>query len=158
MMHENRKERKVRMQIEIKIDDACREPKIIILTDKITEEINTFVRKLSVEPTQVLSGFRGETAEVLEPSDIFRIYASSGKVFAITEKGEYTLRLRLYELEERLDQNRFVRISNSEIINLKKVKRFDLSLTGTICVSLSDGAVTYVSRRYVSKIKQVLGV
>lgn len=146
------------MQIEIKIDDACREPKIIILTDKITEEINTFVRKLSVEPSQVLSGFRGETAEVLEPSDIFRIYASSGKVFAITEKGEYTLRLRLYELEERLDQNRFVRISNSEIINLKKVKRFDLSLTGTICVSLSDGAVTYVSRRYVSKIKQVLGV
>ena len=146
------------MQIEIKIDDACREPKIIILTDKITEEINTFVRKLSVEPTQVLSGFRGETAEVLEPPDIFRIYASSGKVFAITEKGEYTLRLRLYELEERLDQNRFVRISNSEIINLKKVKRFDLSLTGTICVSLSDGAVTYVSRRYVSKIKQVLGV
>ena len=146
------------MQIEIKIDDACREPKIIILTDKITEEINTFVRKLSVEPTQVLSGFRGETAEVLEPSDIFRIYASYGKVFAITEKGEYTLRLRLYELEERLDQNHFVRISNSEIINLKKVKRFDLSLTGTICVSLSDGAVTYVSRRYVSKIKQVLGV
>ena len=137
------------MQIEIKIDDACREPKIIILTDKITEEINTFVRKLSVEPTQVLSGFRGETAEVLEPSDIFRIYASSGQVFAITEKGEYTLRLRLYELEERLDQNHFVRISNSEIINLKKVKRFDLSLTGTICVSLSDGAVTYVSRRYV---------
>ena len=41
------------MQIEIKIDDACREPKIIILTDKITEEINTFVRKLSVEKGRI---------------------------------------------------------------------------------------------------------
>ena len=51
-----------------------------------------------------------------------------------------------------------MRISNSEIVNLKKVRGFDLSFAGTICVSLSDGSVTYVSRRYVSKIKQVLGI
>jgi len=51
-----------------------------------------------------------------------------------------------------------VRISNSEIINLRKVKAFDLSLAGTIQVSLLNGTVTYVSRRYVPKIKQVLGI
>ena len=56
------------MQVEIKIDDACRETKIIILTDKMTEEINSLVRKLSAEPPQVLSGFRGDTAEILEQS------------------------------------------------------------------------------------------
>ncbi|MEE3499403.1 MAG: LytTR family DNA-binding domain-containing protein, partial [Ruminococcus bromii] len=44
------------------------------------------------------------------------------------------------------------------IINLKKVRNFDLSLSGTICVTLSDGTATYVSRRYVSKIKKVLGL
>ena len=74
------------MQVEIKIDDACRETKIIILTDKMTEEINSLVRKLSAEPPQVLSGFRGDTAEILEQPDILRIYASSGKVLAVTEK------------------------------------------------------------------------
>lgn len=68
------------------------------------------------------------------------------------------MRQRLYELEERLDKGSFVRISNSEIINMKKVKGFDLSFTGTICVSLSNGTTTYVSRRYVAKIKQVLGI
>lgn len=28
------------MKIEIKIDESCREPKIIIVTDKMTEKIN----------------------------------------------------------------------------------------------------------------------
>lgn len=66
--------------------------------------------------------------------------------------------MRLYEAEQRLDSRMFVRISNGEIINLKKVGGFDLSFAGTICVSLSNGTVTYVSRRYVSKIKQLLGL
>lgn len=146
------------MQVEIKIDSTCKEPKIIVVTDKMTDEVNTLIKRLSGGSTRILSGFRNDTLEVLEPSDIFRLYASAGKVFAVTSGGEYTLRLRLYELEERLERDRFVRISNSEIINLKKVKSFDLSFSGTICVSMSDGTVTYVSRRYVSKIKQILGI
>lgn len=146
------------MQVEIKIDNTCKEPKLIVVTDKMTDEINTLIRKISEESPQILSGFRNDTLEILEQSDVSRIYASAGKVFAVTAKGEYTLRLRLYELEERLDKNCFTRISNSEIINLKKVKSFDLSFSGTICVSMSDGTVTYVSRRYVNKIKQVLGI
>ena len=143
---------------EIKIDSACKEPKIIICTEKITDQVNELVKKLSGEPPRIISGFRGETFCVLEQGEILRVYASEGKVFAVTPEGEYTLRLRLYEMEERLDRDRFIRISNSEIINLKKVKRFDLSFTGTICVSLSDGTVTYVSRRYVSRIKHALGL
>lgn len=76
----------------------------------------------------------------------------------MTDKGEYVLRLRLYELEKRLSSCQFVRISNSEIINLKKVSHFDLSFTGTICVKLSNNTTTYVSRRYVSKVKKILGI
>ncbi len=146
------------MQVEIKIDSSYEEPKVIVLTASMTNEISAVVKKLSEDVPQVISGVRNEKVEVIEPQTIIRIYAASGKVFAVTEKGEYTLRLRLYELEERLDGSRFVRISNSEIINLQKVNCFDLSFTGTICVKLSDGATTYVSRRYVSKIKKILGI
>ncbi len=146
------------MQVEIKIDASCERPKVVILTPQMTDEIHLLVKRISEESPQVLSGFRDEKLEVLEQAEILRIYAESGKVLAVTAAGEYTLRLRLYELEERLDKSLFVRISHSEIINLKKVKSFDLSFTGSICVSLVNGTVTYVSRRYVHKIKQVLGI
>jgi DNA-binding LytR/AlgR family response regulator len=124
----------------------------------MTEELNDLVRRLSGQTPQMLAGFREDTLEILNPAEVLRIYAASGKVYAVTERGEYALRQRLYELEERLAGGRFVRSSNSEILNLGKVRSFDLSFAGTICVTLADGSTAYVSRRYVPKIKQVLGI
>ena len=146
------------MQVEIKIDDSYTEPKIIILTASMTEDINNLMQKLSDDNPRIISGSRNGKIEVLEQSDLVRVYSGNGKVFAVTNTREYILRLRLYEAEGRLNPSQFVRISNSEIINLKKVKNFDLSLTGTIYVELMNGTTTYVSRRYVSKIKKILGM
>lgn len=146
------------MKIEIKIDENCAEPKIVIVTDRVSDQISEMVKRLSTEPSEVLAGFWDEQVSVLDPNQIVRVYASNGKVCAETENNTYFLRLRLYEAEQRLASSSFARISGSELINLKKVKGFDLSFTGTICVSLTNGTVTYVSRRYVSKIKQLLGL
>ncbi len=146
------------MQVEIKIDNSCTEPKVMIFTAAMTEEVSDIIKKLSDNIPQIISGSKDGKIEVLEQEDLIRIYTSDKKVFAVTSKGTYTLRLRLYEAEERLNSNQFVRISNSEIINLKKVNNFDLSFAGTICVKLLNNDITYVSRRYVNKIKKILGL
>lgn len=146
------------MQIEIKIDSSYTDPQIIILTASMTDDVNNIIKKLSGDVSQIISGYKDEKIEILEQADLIRIYTNAGKVFAVTNKSEYLLRLRLYELEKRLPPNQFIRISNSEIINLKRVNHFDLSFTGTICVKLSNGTTTYVSRRYVSKLKKLLGI
>ena len=146
------------MQIEIKIEAGCIEPRVIVITGKIDEEINALLRRLSEESPQMIAGFQEDTVRILDAEEIVSIYASNGKVYCRADSGTYTLRLRLYEAEERLDGKKFVRISNSEIINLHRVRGFDLSFTGTICVTMKDGSSTFVSRRYVSKIKQILGM
>ncbi len=146
------------MDIEIKTDERYSTPKLIILTDRISEEIQALLAKLSENKPQILLGYREDAVTILDPHSVIRIYAASGKITALTEQGEYLLKHRLYEIEELLPKSTFVRISNSEIINLKKVHNFDLSFAGTICVKLLNGDRTYVSRRYVSKIKQVLGM
>lgn len=146
------------MEIEVRIDPACPAPKLILVTAEMTGELEQLLRRLSEEPPQILTGLRDGIVTVLNPESLLRIYACGGKVFAVTETGEYTLRLRLYEAETRLDSDYFVRISNSEIINLRKVRQFDLSLAGTISVTFADGTISYVSRRYVTKVKRILGM
>ena len=37
------------MKVEIKIDENCKDPKIIIVTDKMTNEINDIMKRLSDE-------------------------------------------------------------------------------------------------------------
>lgn len=146
------------MKIEVKLDENCLETKVIIVAEKMTDEIIALMQRLSEETTLGILGFDGENAILLDFADIVRIYSALGKVFAVTSKKEYMLRMRLYEAEEILSGKGFVRISNSEIINIKKAKQFDLSMVGTICVTLSNGNVSYVSRRYVTKIKKTLGI
>ena len=146
------------MQVEFKIDPSCAEPKIVVFAAGMTEEIEALLEKLSEQTMRVIAGQKEGRLEILDPIELIRVFAQGGKVFASTRRGEYALRMRLYELEERLDSRRFARISNSEIINLGEVKSFDLSIAGTICVQMKNGEVAYVSRRYVSKIKKILGL
>ena len=145
------------MKGEVQFDSSVTEPKIIVLTDRMTDEIELIIRKLSEEEPEMVAGFRDDMVSILDQRDLYRIYAEAGRVYAETDNGTYVLR-QLYEMEERLRRFSFVRISNSEIINLRKVKNIDLSFSGTICVLLTNKTVTYVSRRYVSRIKEVLGI
>lgn len=145
------------MDIEILIDKNCTEPKIIIKTDRLSDEVESIMKFLSTRNPTVISGIRDEKLEILDQKHIISIFSQDSKVYANTKNGRYELKLRLYELEDILE-NKFVRISKSEIINLKAVKSFDLGFTGTISVEMADGSISYVSRRFVTKIKKILGV
>ena len=148
------------MKLEIKIDTAIVEPETVITTSAMTDEVNRVVNYISnLENTSfMITGQKDGKIELLDQENIIRLYAENGKMFAKLDQATYQIRLRLYELEERLDNDKFVRISNSEIVNLKRVKGLDLSFAGTSCMEVENGEVSYVSRRYVSKIKKKLGL
>lgn len=90
----------------------------------------------------------------LRIDEILCIYTSRKKVYVRTMQGEYEVRQRLYEWEERLSMQDFVRISHSEIVNLHHVLRFDLSMSGSITIEMKNhykGMVSNVlCRRFTS--------
>lgn len=146
------------MEIEIKVEPGRQEPKLVILAGEESEDLRRLaerISRLAVDPVPV---HRGEEKLLLSQGDFLRFYTDGKGVSAQTAGEIYTVRLRLYELEERLDAARFVRISNGEIINLDRVTAVDLSLAGTICMTLDGTVKAYVSRRYVKKIKETLNL
>ena len=145
------------VKIDVTLDPALEELLVKVLSPGETEELRALLARL--EEPERLTGFREGRAVPLEPEAVLRFYGEDKEVRAQVLGGEvYTVRLRLYELEARLDRRAFVRVSHSEIVNWKRVTALDLSLSGTIRVTLDGGVTTYVSRRYVKKIKEVLGI
>ncbi len=147
------------MEVEIRLEPGRSEPKVIILTGTVTAEVADLARRLGAGEVRFLPA-RRENGEIvlLEPGDIFRVYAQGQQVLARTAEGELVLRARLYELEERLAGAGFLRVSHSELVNFNKVKNLDLSMSGTISLRLEDGDSAFVSRRYMGKIKTYLGI
>ena len=147
------------MKVELRIDPSLRRTQVVVHAPANTPEVQELVRRLSAEgvvPT--ITAFRGSEALILSLGDILRFFADGKGVSCQTAGGVYAVRQRLYELEEELEGTRFVRVSHSEIVDLNKVSALDLSITGTIKMTLEGNVTVYVSRRYVKKIKQVLGL
>lgn len=146
------------MKIEINIDPACTEPKITIHAERMTDEIEALVRRLSSPNPDAIPAQTERGVELLEAQSIIRVYTERQKVCAQTGRGVYTLKFRLYEMEEKLAGQSFVRISSSELVNTRMITGMDFSLAGTIRISLKGGVTTYVSRRHVSGIKKLFNV
>lgn len=147
------------MQVRARIDKSFDAVEIQVCSNELTPQVKQLVEDISAFVNEGISGtdFRGEKI-MLPLREILRFYTEKQRVIAQDAKGNYVIQEKLYELEERLDESRFFRISKSEIVNLKKIRRLDLSVTGTIKVILSDGTETYTSRRNVTKLKQCLGI
>ena len=147
------------MKVEVQIEPALDEPVIVLRAPMPTEEGEQLARLLRAQDApRPFTVYAEREAGRVSRSMVLRFYAEDKGVLCQTGKGTFTVRARLYELEEELAGTRFVRVSNSEIVNLDRVTALDLTLTGTIKMTLEGGTVCWVSRRYVKKIKGALGL
>lgn len=146
------------MEVEIKLEAGRWDPKVLILTGEVTPAVADLAKRLSGAEARFLPGWQGENVLLLDPADVRRIWAEGQAVLARTERDTLTLRARLYELEERLSGGSFLRISHGEIVNFDHVESLDFSMAGTISLRLDNGDSSFVSRRYMGKIKSFLGL
>ncbi len=134
------------------------EPEVVITASELTPQIKELMGSLSGLQAGPILAFHQEKAVLIEQETILRFFADGKGVSVQTDEGIFTVKQRLYEWEEMLDKHMFVRVSNSEIVNLRRVTALDLSMTGTIKMVLNETTNVYVSRRYMKKIKEAVGL
>lgn len=143
------------MKISFLFHEKYKEPEIVICGAKKSKELAELKQVIAEAVDEKLTVYDDRDAVRITQGEVIRFYASRQRVYAQTADATYLVRARLYELEEML-KKQFVRISNSEIVNVKKIRRMDTSISGTIHMYLQDNIETYVSRRYVSRIRDSL--
>ncbi len=93
----------------------------------------------------------------LNPSDVDCFTVQDNKVYALCNRKNFLLKYRLYELEKQLPHH-FVKINQSCIANMKKIERFDASISGSLKVIFKNGYTDYISRRQLKIVKERLGL
>ena len=146
------------MKINYVIHEKYKEAEIHVCADELTDKIRSVAAVIEEAVNVTVPGYDENGVTMLPYESIIRFYSENQRVYAQTKEKRYAIKYRLYELETNLGQEKFVRISNSEMVNIKQILRLDTKLTGTIHIYLKNDIETYVSRRYVTKIKKVLGV
>lgn len=144
------------MKVELNIDEKFKEILVTISTDKINDEVQELVNYIEYKE-DYLVGIADDQVCVLDISDIIRVFVEDRKVFAVTTKGKFIVRKKLYEMNNLLTKD-FVKISQSEIANIKFIKNLDLSIRGTIVIVYKNSDISYVSRRLLKDFKTKLGL
>lgn len=136
--------------------DKNHEEEVIIYAHEKSDLIKE-IEDLVSEKNSGIIGFIDREAVKVNLNEIYCFVTESNKLYAMCEKEKYFLKTRLYKIEENLNEN-FVKINQSCIANIRKIKKFDASVSGSLMVTFKNGYVDFVSRRNVKKVKERLGV
>ncbi|MDQ0151285.1 LytTR family DNA-binding domain-containing protein [Eubacterium multiforme] len=146
------------MKIQLDIDEEYEEALVIIKSKEMTEEISEILKKLKSIKKRNVIGLENEKIYILNPDDILVIYSKDQKVFVDTINKTYEVKKRLYELEDELRGESFVRISKFAIANVDKIRNIEVVFNGNLVVNFINGRKETISRRYLQKVKDFIGM
>lgn len=141
------------MRVEVHIDESVPEIKVDITAPAMNREVSDLIRRME-SGKSVLSGIRNKRYYPLNLTQVYAVTTQGDRILAHTLEGEYEVKGRMYELEEKLAPEGFVRISQSTLANVSHIQNFAMHFNGTMELRFKNGAVEYVSRRYVPSIKK----
>lgn len=146
-----------KLKIEIKEDTAFRDTVIQITCSQMDSRILKILAMLQVFNEKITGVQNGETY-LLNAADILYIDTADKKTFLYTKREVFETPLRLYELEERLEPDDFIRVSKSALVNFAKIKSLRPDMGGRMRLTMENNEVVVASRQYVPNIKKKLGI
>lgn len=148
------------MEFSIELDPATETTRVVVTTAEIDEDVlrlQAFVTGLDHDvPWRRIVGSNGARARLLPIGEIQRFFTGNKKVFAATAQGSWQTKYTMSQLAAALPARDFVRINQGEIVALSAVKSLDLSLAGTVGLTMIDGTRCFVSRRYLRSFRSAL--
>ena len=143
------------MKYRIIIDEE-RDEEVIIYAKERSELVDRLEALLKEEKSDFIVGVCGEDTAMLHINEIICFTVFDGATYALTEKGKFKTKMRLYQAEENYGAD-FLKINQSCIVRIDAIERFSASIGGSLSVHLKGGYRDYVSRRQLKNVKERMG-
>lgn len=105
-----------------------------------------------------LTGISNGEIYCIDKKDVLYFESVDRKTFCYTADGIYETAMKLYEIENQFENDDYIRISKSAIVNLNKIKSIRPDFGGRILATMENGEKIYISRQYVPIFKKKLGI
>jgi len=145
------------LKITIDVDANINETQIHISCNHLTSDIENIIATLRMMNQQLMV-MRDEENYLVNVSKIAYIEALERKTFVYTEDAVYESKLKLYEMEEKLCESGFFRVSKSCLVHLKYIKSIKNDVERKLRLTMKNGEQIMVSRQYADEMKKRLGI
>lgn len=145
------------MEIRIEQDAALAETQVIVRCAALGPQELELLAGLRVYQARLTGEKDGET-HILPAGEVLYADTADRKTFLYTANGVYETPLRLYELEQKLAGQGFLRAGKNLVVNFEAIRSLRPDFGGRLIATLSNGERVGVSRQYVAAFKQKLGL
>lgn len=140
------------------ISDEFKETKITIEAPNLSKEVQdilNYIENSNGQLSQIIAS-KDNKIHFIELKNIICFFSEDKYNYLRTKEDTYKIKYKLYELEELLNMQNFIRISKSCIINIEQVKYFNIGILNTIIVELKDNTKETVTKKYFKQIMNLL--
>ncbi len=125
----------------------------------LIEFLDTFLDSFQGRKFDVIPVKSEESYELIKAEYVYFFTAEGNNVCCHTETGRFTVKKKLYELEQELAHCGFVRVSKSSVVNIMKVNEIAPWFGGRLLLLFNKKKEEIeVSRSYVRSFKKFLGL
>ena len=130
---------------------------IIVKCHFLDEDITLLLNQLK-NGSSKMNFIKDNKIVIVEKKDILYFESVDDKVFAYTAEGVFETKFKLYELEQILPAKNFFRANKAVIVNLNTIKSISPAFNGRFEAVLKNEYKVIISRSYVPKLKEHLGL
>lgn len=148
------------MKVECHINADCKESSAVLHIKKMTPSITEAISILEHEDadTLALTATNEGKTYFMEPEELELVRTEGREIVCYDKHGnKYLLNKPLYELEHLLG-SRFVRVSKSTIVHIRRIDHVKAGFNGTMELMMKNGIKDYISRSFRKAFKERLGM
>jgi len=143
------------MILKLEQDSTRKDIEVIIKypqKNKVVEQIASLVKSFNIQ----IPCYSDDTTKFVNTSDIYYIESVDKKTVVCCENENYQVKDRLYQIYDKLKNFGFIQINKYCILNIDKLDNIKTLANSHLEAVLTNGKCLYVTRNYLSNIKQIL--